>query len=99
MILHVVEVEVLGPYVLSLTFDDGSNKVVDIQPLLEGPVFEPLHDPEFFARVVVDPTCGTVVWPNGADFAPEALSELADLKEAIATSSGEALDSSPAPGR
>lgn len=47
-------------------------------PLLDGPVFESLQDPEYFARVVVDPVCGTVAWPNGADFAPEALYELPD---------------------
>jgi hypothetical protein len=35
--------------------------------------FRPLLDPEVFARVAVDPVCGTVVWPNGADLAPEAL--------------------------
>jgi hypothetical protein len=36
-------------------------------------VFQALKDPEYFARVVVDAEAGTVVWPNGADLAPEAL--------------------------
>src|SRR5579872_2765454 len=98
MILHVVGVEVVGPYVLSLTFDDGTTKIADVRPILEGPVFEPLHDTDFFARVVADPTCGTIVWPNGADFAPEALHELADLKEAVAAFPSEALDSGPGLG-
>jgi hypothetical protein len=57
-------------------FDDGVEKEVDLRPLLWGPVFEPLLDPDYFARVVVDPVCGTVVWPNGADLAPEALHDL-----------------------
>jgi hypothetical protein len=39
-------------------------------------VFKPLHDPAYFARMTVDPVGGTVVWPNGADFAPEALYNL-----------------------
>jgi len=34
----------------------------------------------YFARVSVDPISGTVVWPNGADFAPEALYELENVK-------------------
>jgi hypothetical protein len=49
---------------------------VNCRSLLYGPVFEPLLDPKYFARVAVDPVCGTVVWPNGSDIAPEALYEL-----------------------
>ena len=73
VILHILDAEVVGDHLLRLEFDDHTAKTVDCRPLLEGPVFEPLRDPKYFARVVVDPVCGTVVWPNGADFAPEAL--------------------------
>jgi hypothetical protein len=81
MILHILRAEVCGPHVLRLTFNDGTRKTVDVAPLLDGPVFEPLREPAYFARVEVDPICGTVVWPNGADFAPEALHELSPLPE------------------
>jgi hypothetical protein len=43
---------------------------------LAGPVFEPLRDPAYFAKVQLDPVCGTVVWPNGAYLAPEAMHAL-----------------------
>lgn len=76
MILRILEAEVCGPHSLWLTFNDGTRKRVNVWPLLEGTVFEPLRDPTYFARVVVDPVAGTVVWPNEADFAPEALYEL-----------------------
>lgn len=79
MILHIVEVKACRPHILCVTFDDGTAKTVDVQPLLEGPVFEPLRNPDYFARVEVDPLCGTVVWPNGADLAPEALHALDPL--------------------
>lgn len=75
-ILHILSAEVAGDYLLRLRFDDQTLKTVNCRSLLYGPVFEPLLDPAYFARVVVDPVCGTVVWPNGADFAPEALYEL-----------------------
>lgn len=75
-ILHILSAEVVGDHILRLEFDDHTAKTVNCRPLLDGPVFEPLQEPAYFARVVVDPVCGTVVWPNGADFAPEALYEL-----------------------
>ena len=76
MILRICEARVCGPHSLDLTFNDGTTKQVDVRPLLDGPIFEPLKDPAYFATIRLDPICGTVVWPNGADFAPEALYEL-----------------------
>jgi hypothetical protein len=84
MILRIVESGVCGPYCLRLAFNNGTRKAVDVRPLLVGPVFDPLHDPQYFAQGRVDPVCGTVVWPNGADFAPEALYELAALEPSAA---------------
>jgi hypothetical protein len=85
-VLHIVSAEVAGDHRLRLQFDDHTRKTVDLGPLLEGPVFAPLRDPRYFARVVVDPVCGTVVWPNGADLAPDALYALPD--EAAARRAG-----------
>jgi len=76
MILRIREALVCGPHSLRLTFNNGTIKQVDVSPLLDGPIFELLQDPAYFASVTLDPICGTVVWPNGADFAPEALHEL-----------------------
>jgi hypothetical protein len=74
--LHILHAKACGTHSLDLEFDDGTRKRVNVRPLLEGPIFEPLKDPSYFARVSVDPVGGTVLWPNGADFAPEALYEL-----------------------
>ena len=81
MILHIMEVEVCGPHSLRLLFRDGTRKRVNLLPHLDGPIFKPLRDPPYFARVSIDPVAGTVVWPNEADFAPEALYDLPVEKE------------------
>jgi len=81
MILRITEAKVVGPHILSLTFNDGTRKTVDVFPLLDGQVFEPLRNPEFFARAAWDPVSGTVFWPNDADFAPEALNALSAVEE------------------
>jgi hypothetical protein len=78
-ILHVLDVEVIKDFILRIAFDDGTVKIVDVKPLLKGPVFKPLKDPVFFAKVTIDPIAQTVVWPNGADFAPEALYDLKSM--------------------
>jgi hypothetical protein len=66
-----VSVEVLRPYVVEVVFADGSAREIDLESELYGTVFEPLKDPEFFARVRVDEIAGVLTWPNGADLAPE----------------------------
>jgi hypothetical protein len=71
----VIEVRYVRGYIVWLRFQDGTSGEVDIQPSFRGPVFEPLRDPEYFQRVRVDPEIGTIVWPNGADVAPETLYE------------------------
>jgi Protein of unknown function (DUF2442) len=73
-LVSVTGVRVLGRYVLELTFDTGEVKILDMEPLMWGPVFEPLlADYGLFCQVVADPQLGTITWPNGADWAPEAL--------------------------
>jgi hypothetical protein len=77
---EITAVEHLGGHRLRLTFADGLVGDVDLADRFQvkrGPMFEPLHDVEFFAKVSVDPELGTVVWPNGADLAPEVLHEQA----------------------
>jgi len=78
MIRRIDKVRVCGPHSLRLAFNDGTKKTVNVLPLLAGPVFAPLREPTYFGRAQLDPVAGTVVWPNGADLAPEALYDLPD---------------------
>jgi len=79
-IVRVVEAEVRGPYQLHFKFTDGTQKTVNVLKLFKGPVFEPLKNPDEFAKVKLDEVCGTVVWPNGADIAPETLYSLEPIE-------------------
>lgn len=82
-ILRITEMEQVGTYSLRVTFNDETTKRVTLRPLLWGEVFEPLRDPDQFSEVYLDEEMGTVAWPNGGDFAPEALYELED-EQAVA---------------
>jgi hypothetical protein len=61
--------------VLILTFADGTNGEVEVINRMWGPVFAEARTPAGFAAVEVDPELGTVVWPGGADLAPDTLYE------------------------
>ncbi|MFZ4580403.1 MAG: DUF2442 domain-containing protein [Myxococcota bacterium] len=71
---RIVELESRPPYRLYLRFDDGVCGEVDLADRLLGPMFAPLHDPTYFARVVLS-DYGAPLWPNGLDLAPDALHE------------------------
>ncbi len=70
---HVVEAKHVSGYTVWLRFRDGLQGEVDLGPELVGPVFEPLKSIEEFKRFQIHPEFHTLVWPNGADFAPEFL--------------------------
>ena len=76
----VIRANYRGGYVIHLTFNDGLEKSIDFARWLEGPVFEPLKDVNYFRRFFLEG--GTVTWPNGADIAPETLHERAKSSEA-----------------
>jgi hypothetical protein len=67
--------EIVGDYILHVTFDDGTTQVVDLEPVLFGEMLGPLRDKDFFSQVRLDPEIKTLVWPNGADFDPYVLHE------------------------
>jgi uncharacterized protein DUF2442/uncharacterized protein DUF4160 len=68
-----IAIDTLGSSPVRLSFEDGTQGEVDFATWDWRGVFEPLHDPDYFASVVVDEELGTIVWPNGADVAPETL--------------------------
>lgn len=70
---RLIEARHVRGFVLHLRFSDGVEGDVDFSNELDGEVFQALTDIEFFKRFTLDPHLRTLVWPNGADFAPEFL--------------------------
>jgi hypothetical protein len=77
MIIHLTSARYLRDGRFELGFNDGRQGIADLSGTLDGPVFEPLRDPEFLSRGALDPETRTLSWPNGADVAPEFLYFLA----------------------
>ena len=72
--VRIIAVRPLTGFEVEVTFTDGTIRVIDLEPYLQGPVFEPLRqDLKRFREVSVDRELGTIVWPNGADIDPDVL--------------------------
>lgn len=74
VMVRIRSVESLEKFRVRLEFTDGTQKEVDLEPYLHGPIFEPIrNDPLVFRSVRVDRQLGTIVWDNGADIDPDVL--------------------------
>lgn len=64
----------LERFAVRLEFTNGTQRDVDLEPFLHGPIFAPQRaDANIFRSVRVDPRAGTLVWDNGADIDPDVL--------------------------
>ncbi|MBI4661317.1 MAG: DUF2442 domain-containing protein [Verrucomicrobia bacterium] len=64
---------IVGPYELSVSFDDGPSRRIDFRPILQGELYGPLRDLRLFEQVALDREVHTLIWPNGSDFDPATL--------------------------
>jgi hypothetical protein len=75
----VQSVEPLAGFAVRLIFVDQTQKVIDLEPYLRGPIFEPIRtDMARFRSVRIEGN--TIAWDNGADIDPDVL--YYDLKPA-----------------
>ena len=72
----VKEARYLKDYVIWIRFSDGVEGQIDLSSELEGEIFKPLKNLEYFRQFKLDDDLVTLTWPNGADFAPEFLHDL-----------------------
>lgn len=75
MFLHVLEATYLAGHRIHVRFNNGMSFEIDLSGSLDGPIFEPLKDSDYFRQFSIEGN--TLAWPNGADFAPEYLYDLA----------------------
>ena len=71
MFLHVVDAKYLKDYKIEVSFNDGRKGVANLTDALTGTIFEPLKKKSEFSTFTVDQELQTLVWPCGADLAPE----------------------------
>ncbi|HMW38815.1 MAG: DUF2442 domain-containing protein [Saprospiraceae bacterium] len=74
-LVWVTKAEYIKRYKIKILFNGMTEGIVDLENLLKGPVFEPLKEESFFKQFSIN--SWTLEWPNGADFAPEYLYQLA----------------------
>jgi hypothetical protein len=80
--MHIVkDVEYLSDYKLLVLFENNIKKIIDLENYLEGEIFEPLKDKDYFKTVKVDNNIDTIVWDNGADLSPDFLYEIGELAD------------------
>lgn len=80
--VRITKVVPLQPGFLSLSWDDGHSREVDITDwLTKHPLLEMLQVPEVFKDVSIVEGGGGIEWANGADFCAQALRRHAEQNE------------------
>lgn len=74
MLPKVTEAKYIADYKVHLTFNNKKSGQINLEKHLDGEIFEPLKNIEYFKTFKIQGD--TLAWDNGADFAPEFLHDL-----------------------
>lgn len=74
------EVRAQNDYTLLITFTGGKQRIYNARPLLDKAIYSPLRNLDFFMKAKAD--CGTVIWNDDVDIAPEHLYECSEPVDA-----------------
>lgn len=70
-LVDVTTLAFLDGYRVRLTFSDDTSMEIDLEPYLNGPIFEAVRDPATFRQAQI--ADGAIAWPNGADLDTQVL--------------------------
>ena len=79
MLHSILKIKSIKPFWLTLEFDSGEIKTIDLEKKLmewsQTPEskYKFLLNPENFQKVKVNPELQTIYWENGIDFCPDVL--------------------------
>ena len=69
----VKDVTAQNDYTLLITFANGERRIYNARPLLDKAIYASLQNLAFFMQAKA--SCGTVIWDDDVDIAPEHLYE------------------------
>ena len=73
-LVRVRDVKPLHDFVVHVWFSNGTDREIDLDIYLRGPVFEEIRsNSDVFRSVKVDERMKTICWDNGADIDPDTL--------------------------
>lgn len=69
---RVQNIEPLTGFIVRVTFDNNTQREINLEPYLHGEIFEPIRqNPAIFRAMKIEG--GTIAWDNGADIDPDVL--------------------------
>jgi hypothetical protein len=71
MILQIKNIVVAGDFILSVEFNDGYHKMVNLKPYLGKGIFKQLQDPAYF--LLVKNNGYFISWPNDQELSADTL--------------------------
>ena len=90
--IHIVKnINRIEPFKLSILFNTGEVKIIDLNQKLiewsksENSKYKELLNPEYFMTVQLNKELETIYWDNGIDFCPDSLFEWGKIEDRTAS--------------
>ena len=75
MCSKVIAAHPMMDYRVLLEFEDGTVRLLDVKPWMDGEWYTHLKDIRYFNQVRPHSLSGAIMWPEGQDIAPEDILE------------------------